>query len=396
VNRTAPIVGEPTPFKMIRTTNVRHGFIDTENVRYVTEQTYRRWTRRLVPRRGDVVLTREAPLGGVGMLRTDDSIFLGQRLYHFRADPQKLDAHFLMYSLMAPDLQSQILGFGSGATVEHMRLGDIPRLEISIPPLATQRRVGAMLAAYDELIENNARRIRILEETAQAIYREWFVHFRFPGHEAVVTADSRLGEVPEGWEVKKVTEAVSVNPTTPVSRDAKKSHVSMDSLATNSMLIGDVSIRTGNNGSKFRNADTLFARITPCLENGKTAFVQFLSSDSDVATGSTEFIVLRSKTVSPEYVYLMARSNEFRDNAIKSMSGATGRQRVQEECFEKFLIAQPDAETLRRFQELTKPMFDLVNNLAVRNGNLRRTRDLLLPKLISGQVELLTGPEGSI
>lgn len=105
VNRTAPIVSEPTPFKMIRTSNVRDGFIDTENVRYVTEETYRRWTRRLVPKRGDVILTREAPLGDVGMLRANEPIFLGQRLYHFRPDRTKLDANFLLYALMAPDLQ---------------------------------------------------------------------------------------------------------------------------------------------------------------------------------------------------------------------------------------------------------------------------------------------------
>src|SRR5690606_30933692 len=86
VNRTAPVVEGPTPYKMIRTTNVRDGFIDSENVKYVTEETYTRWTRRMVPRRGDIVLTREAPLGGVGKVRTDDQLFLGQRLYHFRAD----------------------------------------------------------------------------------------------------------------------------------------------------------------------------------------------------------------------------------------------------------------------------------------------------------------------
>lgn len=388
VNRTAPIVSEPTPFKMIRTSNVRDGFIDTENVRYVTEETYRRWTRRLVPKRGDVILTREAPLGDVGMLRTNEPIFLGQRLYHFRPDRTKLDANFLLYALMGPDLQGQIAGFGSGATVEHMRLGDIPRLEIAIPGLATQKRIGRILAAYDELIENINRRIKILEEMAQAIYRESFVHFRFPGHEAAKYVHSRLGRIPASWAVKKVTEAVDVNPRTQVSGETEKPHVPMDSLATNSMLIGERNLRTGKNGSKFKNGDTLFARITPCLENGKTAFVQFLPSDSDVAIGSTEFIVLRSRTLCPEYVYLMARSNEFRDNAIKSMSGATGRQRVQEECFDKFLIAQPDEDTLRNFGERSGQMFRLINILAQKNTNLRRTRDLLLPRLISGEISL--------
>lgn len=385
VNRTAPVVNGPTPFKMIRTSNVRHGFIDTDHVRYVTQETYRRWTRRLIPKRGDVILTREAPLGGVGMVRTDESIFLGQRLYHFRPDPTKLDAHFLLYALMAPDLQGQISAFGSGATVEHMRLGDIPRLEIAIPSLPNQRRIGEVLSTYDNLILNSTRRIKILERLAQALYREWFVRLRFPGHQKVNLVDSALGKIPEAWDVMKVTDAIFVNPRTSVSKETGKPYVPMDSLPTNSMVIGKVQMRTGSNGSKFKNADTLFARITPCLENGKTAFVQFLPSESDVAIGSTEFIVLRSKTVCPEYVYLMARSDEFRDNAIKSMSGATGRQRVQEESFEKFLIAQPDARTLKQFAEYTRRMFRLIHHLAQKNANLRLTRDLLLPKLLSSE-----------
>ncbi len=136
------------------------------------------------------------------------------------------------------------------------------------------------------------------------------------------------------------------------------------------------------------NGDTLFARITPCLENGKTAFVQFLPSPERVAFGSTEFIVLRSKTLCPELVYLIARSNEFRDNAIKSMSGATGRQRVQEQCFNKFLFAHPDQQTVSTFSKVISPLFRNVYMIATKNKNLRRTRDLLLPKLISGEIDV--------
>jgi len=157
---------------MLRTTNIRNGYVDVENVRYVTEETYKKWTRRLVPRCGDIVLTREAPLGEVGKIRTNDSVFLGQRLYHFRPDPQKLNADFLLYSLLDSDLQAQIKGFGSGSTVEHMRLEDIPSLELNVPPLRTQRRIAGILSAYDELIENSQRRIRILETMARALYRE--------------------------------------------------------------------------------------------------------------------------------------------------------------------------------------------------------------------------------
>jgi len=154
------------------------------------------------------------------------------------------------------------------------------------------------------------------------------------------------------------------------------------------MLINEIQYREGNGGSKFRNGDTLFARITPCLENGKTGFVQFLATPDTSAFGSTEFIVLRSRTVCPEYVYLMARSNEFRDNAVKSMSGATGRQRVQPRCFEKFLIAHPPEDVLRSFQTLAAPIFRMIHVLNLRNELLRKTRDLLLSKLVSGEVSV--------
>jgi type I restriction enzyme S subunit len=219
------------------------------------------------------------------------------------------------------------------------------------------------------------------------LYREWFVHFRFPGHEQAAMVDSELGPIPEGWKVMKVTEAIHVNPRMKVPKEGLKPYVPMKSLSETSMLIEDVESRSGNSGSKFKNDDTLFARITPCLENGKTGFVQFLPSDT-IGLGSTEFIVLRSKTLSPEYVYLMARSDEFRDHAIKSMTGATGRQRVQVDCFEEFSIAHPEQETLRQFVDQVSPLFCGIQVLAEKNETLRRTRDLLLPRLISGEVDV--------
>lgn len=223
---------------------------------------------------------------------------------------------------------------------------------------------------------------------AQTLYREWFVNFRFPGYEQIKLVDSELGLIPEGWEVNKITEVIFVNPKTQVSKEGEKPFVAMSCLSNDSMLISNIESRSGNSGSKFKNGDTLFARITPCLENGKTGYVQFLPYDNAVAFGSTEFIVLRSKTLCPEYVYLMARSNEFRDNAIKSMSGATGRQRVQEACFDRFIIAHPDLETISSFAKLISPLFRNIYILSQKNNNLRHIRDLLLPKLISGEIDV--------
>jgi type I restriction enzyme S subunit len=256
------------------------------------------------------------------------------------------------------------------------------------PPLPIQRKIAAVLSACDDLIENNIRRIKILEEMAQAIYREWFVQLRFPGHEKVKVVDSSLGKIPEGWKIKKFSEAIRISPTEKIPKETKKPYVAMEGLSISSMLVSPTEIRTGSNGSKFRNRDTLFARITPCLENGKTGFVQFLPTDNDVGLGSTEFMVFRAETVSPEYVYLLARQEDFRGLAIKSMSGASGRQRVDPRCFEKYYIAQPDNIFLESFSAFVRPIFREIYVLNRKNELLRGTRDMLLPKLISGEVDV--------
>ncbi len=277
--------------------------------------------------------------------------------------------------------QANISGYITGAAQPKLSQENLKRIELRLPSLPTQRKIVAILSAYDDLIENNLRRIKILEEMAQNLYREWFVKFRFPGHQHTRFSDSPLGRIPVGWEVKVMSDAITVRPSLPVPKNGGIPFVSMNSLSDNSMLISDIEYRSKASGARFQHGDTLFARITPCLENGKTGFVQFLPTDDAVACGSTEFIVLRSKTVCPEYVYLMARSELFRDNAIS-------RQRVREECFDQFLLAQPPVEILKQFQESTRPQFKMIDSLNRHNQVLRRTRDLLLPKLISGEVDV--------
>jgi type I restriction enzyme S subunit len=301
-------------------------------------------------------------------------------------DRQKCDPTYFFYALKSR--RYKLVGLALGGAQRNLSAKIIKDFCLPVFPLPTQRRIAGILSAYDELIENNQRRIRILEEMARSLYREWFVHFRYPGHESVPLADSPLGQIPQGWEVKPAPDCIVINPRVTVPRDGEKPFVPMGCLSNESMLISDIERRSGNSGAKFQNGDTLFARITPCLENGKTGFVQFLPSSQDVAFGSTEFIVLRSRTLTPEFVYCLARSDEFRNAAIKSMSGATGRQRVQEKCFDAFSIAQSPRELLDRFSEIVAPSFRLIYGLHHQTENLRRTRDLLLPRLLSGQVNL--------
>lgn len=196
VNRTAHVVDYETPYKMIRTSNVRNGWIDMSDARNVTKDTYEKWTRRAVPRQGDVVLTREAPLGEVGLIRTDEPVFLGQRTVMYRTNPEKMLPHFLYYSLLSHEVQAQIHAFGFGSTVSHMRVPDAKKLQLKAPDTATQEKIIFVMDAYDTMIEANQRRIQLLEETARLLYGEWFVKLQFPGH---VTAPVTDG-VAEGWK----------------------------------------------------------------------------------------------------------------------------------------------------------------------------------------------------
>jgi type I restriction enzyme, S subunit len=335
-------------------------------------------------------LTQNAPiLGSPAFVNENDRFLHNQRLGKIvELNESEMHPSFLYYLFNSRDVREQIKASATGATVKHTAPERIYAINVAVPSLDTQRKIAAVLSTYDGLIENNTRRMKIIEEMARLIYDEWFVKFRFPGSEKRKMVESKLGPIPEGWELKKVTDAIAFNPKTSVSKEGEKPFIAMSGLSNDSMVIGEIEMRAGNGGSKFKNGDTLFARITPCLENGKTGYVQLLPSDAAVGFGSTEFIVMRSKTLTPEYVYLLARSDPFRDNAIKSMSGASGRQRVQEACFEKFLIAHPDPTTLDAFAEIASPMFKEVEIFGNKNANLRRTRDLLLPRLISGELDV--------
>jgi type I restriction enzyme S subunit len=348
---------------------------------------------------GDVIVAMteqaEGLLGSSAIIPESGRYLHNQRLglVTVRNDDE-IDKRYLYYLFNTKYVRDQIRASATGTKVRHTAPTRIYEVKAPIPPLWVQRRVADILSAYDVLIENNTRRIAILEEMARALYREWFVEFRFPGHEGARMVESEVGPIPEGWTVGPMSEFVDIDPPTKVPREGEKPFVPMTSLATDSMLISDVETRSGNSGSKFKNGDTLLARITPCLENGKTAYVQFLPSDDALAFGSTEFIVLRSRMLCPEYVYLLARSDRFRDHAIKSMTGATGRQRVQARALAEYAIACPDSALLGRFREAVAPMFEQVHLLAEKNTNLRWTRDLLLPKLVAGDLAVGTVSEG--
>ena len=206
VNKTAPTSDVPTPYKMLRTSDIRDGKINLENLNCVTKEVYEKWTRRGKLQKGDVIFTREAPLGEVGLVREEKNYFLGQRLVLFRANNKMCDGRFLMYSLLWHDNKQAIISKGVGSTVAHLRVPECENIEIKVPDLDAQHRIADILSAYDDLIENNQKQIKLLEEAAQRLYKEWFVDLRFPGHENTKIVDG----VPEGWRISSIYDVFDI------------------------------------------------------------------------------------------------------------------------------------------------------------------------------------------
>ena len=320
-------------------------------------------------RRGDIVLTTRGTLGNVGYYSNDvpyDNVRINSGMVILRSNEELLASGFVYSYLRSADFMAQVQARRSGAAQPQLPIKDLGSLLIPLPPLAIQRRIAAILSDYDAAIANCRKQIVLLEEAAMRLYREWFAEGK--------GKKTRLGDV------------VDFDPPTKLVKGARNFSVPMSALQINSMVLdrSQFEITTGNSGSKFRNGDTLLARITPCLENGKTAFV--FGVDEDGACGSTEFIVMRSKSVNPYVVYLLARTEQFRKVAIGSMSGADGRQRARREIIAEYETVVPEKRVIDTFGNLCDPMFKGIESLQNQIYALVEARDRLLPKLMSGEV----------
>jgi len=362
------------------------GRLDFTEIRHVSETEFPRWTRRVQPKKDDIVFSYEATLHRYARIPDNFEGCLGRRMALVRPDPQKVDPRFLHYYFLSPIWRAKMDAITlTGATVNRIPLTNFPNTKVRFPGLTEQTAIADILSACDDLIETNRRRIELLEEAARLLYREWFVHFRFPGHDHVKIANG----VPEGWERLAASEAFHVNPKRPRDDKGTITYVPMAALSEVGMVVdqGHFERRQASTSVRFQNGDTLFARITPCLENGKTGFIQFLG-DGETACGSTEFIVLSGRRVSNHYVYLTARQADFRENAIRSMIGSSGRQRVQPSCFDRYFVAVPPDFLAELFDESVSDIFEQIGNLDQQSQKLAQARDLLLPRLMNGEIVL--------
>ena len=296
--------------------------------------------------------------------------------------------------------------------------------KILVPPLSTQRAIAHILGTLDDKIELNRRMNETLEAVAQALFKSWFVdfdpvvvnaikagtplpekfakraaHYRenpdalgLPEHILRLFpdrfVDSEIGPIPEGWEARPLLDVINVNPLHRLKRGTLAPYLDMANMPTKGHRPKKIRIRPFTSGSRFVNGDTLLARITPCLENGKIAYVDFLPANL-VGWGSTEFIVLRPiPPMPPVYVYLLARSQDFREFAIQNMTGSSGRQRVQISAILSYLLVVPPQNVSMKFGEIVHDLFARIKQLSEESNTLAFLRDTILPKLISGELRV--------
>ena len=388
VNKTAPVSLKATPYRMIRTTNVRNGRIDLSDCRCVEQETYEKWTRRAKLQFGDVILTREAPIGEVGLVKEHEGVFLGQRLMQYRADPKRLDSRFLLYSFLSPGLQHQFRSHeGSGSVVSHIRVGDCFKFKLRLPPLLIQKEIATFLGALDDRIALLRETNATLEAIAQALFKSWFVDFD-PVHAKArgeppqgmddTTAalfpasfeESELGMIPKGWRVGSLAELCSISSgKRPPERSDNRTEECPIPLYGGAGLMGYTS-------TVLFDAQRIVTGRVGTLGKVHIAYPPFWASDNVLVLTPVDISVFI-------FCLLWLRSIDV----ISLNRGSTQPLLTQRDLGAQLGVI-PEQNTLAAFESVTSPIYAQIRAQEQQAQTLAQLRDTLLPKLISGQLRL--------
>lgn len=372
---------------------VKGGQIHDEPAEFIAADFYDEWMRRGLPQKLDVLLTTEAPLGEVAILRDDTRIALAQRIILLRAKPGLLDPLYLFYALQSDFGQGELKARASGTTVLGIKQSELRKVRIPVFPLPVQQRVAGILSTYDELIENSQRRIKILEAMARALYREWFIHFRFPGHDSVPRVASSLGEIPQGWEVKRLDEVCrSIQDGDWIETKDQGGEdyrlVQISNVGVGAFIeTGNYRFVTQDTFDRLRcteivPGDLLVARMPTPIGRGwlATKMPWKMITAVDVA-------IIRAEPSALHPLFLVQAWNEPSNlQRIAAQASGTTRLRITRRELAAMEFIVPPIEVQQRFVAVVEPQSVMIETLRQQIQNLLRTRDLLLPRLLSGQV----------
>jgi type I restriction enzyme S subunit len=377
----------PTGHPYIRARDIGQGKVQIDDPVYLSDDIAQRIAHYTV-KAGDVCLTIVgANVGDIGAVPQElDGANLTENAVKIVANG-KADQAYLKYALLSQDAVAQMKVLAGGAAQPKLGIYKVETIEIPLAPLPLQRRIAGILSAYDELMENNQRRIKILEEMARSLYREWFVHFRFPGHDKVKMVPSPLGPIPQGWEVKKLSEVADVNRAqiNPRNPPGEILYIDISSVSPgqiNSITMYPFAEAPGRARRIVQHGDIIWS----CVRPNRRSHTLILQPDPNTVA-STGFAVLTATKVPFTFLYFSTTTDDFVTLLANNATGAA-YPAVTAKTFEDAVLLTPSAPLLMKFGETTIPMAEQIHFLQCQTKNLRRTRDLLLPRLLSGSINL--------
>jgi type I restriction enzyme, S subunit len=380
--------------KVINVTNIMSdGRVDISNTkRFISIEEFSEKYSHFAVQAGDIVLASSGnTYGKVGRInQTHLPLMMNTSVIRFHPKPNSfLDTDYLYSFMRSNYFKNQIESLVIGSAQPNFGPAHLKQMRLIYPPLPVQRKIAAILTAYDDLIENNQRRIKILEEMAQMLYREWFIKFRFPGHEKAKMVDSLLGMIPSGWEIKQFGEIVTIvrrgiNPYE--FEDEMFAHFSIPAYDEGQLPKFELGPTILSNKHLIEQDCVLLSKLNPRIPRVWLPF----AGNSHRAISSTEFLILKPRpTITRIFLFAKCKSEEFQQLFGGRASGtSTSHQRVKLEDFDKLPELVPPFNLVSAFSKLVGPLYLLSHNLRSKNAKLRETRDLLLPKFISGETDV--------
>jgi len=339
-------------------------------------------------RDGDLLFARRSfVLAGAGkcslVVDPPEALTFESSMIRARPNPERADSRFLFYYFKSPQGRARMASIAARTAVSGITGSNLSALEIEVPGVDAQRQVANVLKQFDDLIENNRRRVQILEEMARVIYREWFVKFRYPGHEEVPLVDSALGPIPEGWTWGEIDDIVTLVKSTvdPSTVDPKTPAVGLEHIPRRQVTLDDWGT-AGDQGSRksvFAEGDILFGKIRPYFHKVSVAPVDGICS--------TDAIVLRAKDAQWGQAVAVVSSTEFVAHATATSNG-TKMPRADWKVLGKWPTVLPATPVAEAFTSVLRGQLGMAQALMFANRRLAALRDLLLPKLVTGQIDV--------
>ena len=381
---TVPDEGEGYP--LIRTPNVGKGRLILDNVHKVSKETYDIRNKRTVPHENDIIFAREAPAGNAAVITKGQNVCLGQRTVLIRPNQSAVNPHYLVYYLLAPQQQIKLLGYSHGATVGHVNIPDLAKLPISLPTLALQKRIADIVENYDNLIEINNKRIKALEQIAENLYKEWFVRFRCLRYE---NAEFENG-IPKGWLRGRID---SYYDTTSGGTPSRKNKEFYNNGVIPWVKTGEIKdsiiLDTEEHITEFA-INKSSAKILPkgcvimAMYGVNIGMLSYLSKEMSCNQACCAFTDKRNLS-SRHYLFHYMKS--IRDYLLLIGFGAA-QQNLSQDLIKRIRITMPSDEIVKLFEKRINDYYNQIYNLLKQNRNLIKQRDLLLPRLMSGKLEV--------